>query len=143
MHSIKSNVQRGQVKLRTHLLCIIFSFGGTMHCNIEEECHTTHKENAFGCDTACSDIFYYRKYVSESVAMSNFLIGYFQEQKHLDGQWHNLESKLSSKVSKSLVAKNPIARLFLDGEYQAITSMHSPYRHHCNWKRLANTSFYL
>ena len=128
-----------------HILpCIIVSFCGTMHCNVdEEERHTSHKENVFGCDTACSGVFYYRKPVSESVAMSNFLVGYFQGKKHLGGQWHNLEGKPSSKVSQSLVVKNPVARLFLDGEYQAITSMHSPYRHQCNWKKLANTTFYL
>ena len=137
MHSTNSSVQSRQVKLRTHRLCIIVSYCGTMHCNVgEEDHHTSHKENAFGCDTACSDLFYCRKYVSENVAMSNFLVGYFQEQKHL-------EREPSSKVSQSLVVENPVARIFLDGEYQAITFIHSPYRHQCNWKRLATTTFYL
>ena len=106
-----------------------------MHCNVDEEDHHTfHKKNAFGCDTACSDFFYCRKYVSENVAISNFLVGYFQEQNHL-------EREPSSKVSQSLVVKNPVARIFLDVEYQAITFIHSPYRHQCNWKRLATTTF--
>ena len=87
MYSIKSIAQSSQVKLRTHLLCIIVSFCGTKHSNVgEEQRHTSHKESAFGCDTACSEVFYYKKYVSESVAMSNFLVGYFQGQKHLGGQ---------------------------------------------------------
>ena len=144
MHSIKSNVQSGQVKLQTHLLCILLSVfvvqciamlrKRNITCLAKKTCLAVTLPAAMSFITGNT----FQKVLQCQTSWSAIFKG-----KSTHGQWHNLESKPSSKVSQSLVVGNPVARLFLDGEYQAINSMHSPYKHQCNWKKLATSTFYL